>query len=158
MRSPVLFFSFASFMVFIWWSNFLLALSNGQIGILAASTGRKNLIGNSVFFVCVAAACYLYHKNPTRCLWAGMFCAMRIPANAFLHISCSILGREYSPCVVSATAIYIPGGIYFLLNWGGKGLLTWENMVYHSWSEAVFLCSTGKDFSLGQVTDLSSFC
>jgi hypothetical protein len=57
-----------------------------------------------------------------------MSAAMWILANAFLHISCTILGREYSPGVVTATALYIPGGAYFLSQWGRDGLLTWENV------------------------------
>jgi len=88
----------------------------------------QNLIGNFAFLVCVGAACYLYYVDPTRYLWAGMSAAMWILANAFLHISCTILGREYSPGVVTATALYIPGGVYFLSQWGKNGLLTWENV------------------------------
>ncbi len=90
----------------------------------------QNLIGNSLFFVCVASACYLYHKDSTRYLWLGISAAMWILANAFLHVSCSLLGSEYSPGVVTATAIYIPGGLYFLLSWARKGLLTWKNVTF----------------------------
>jgi hypothetical protein len=89
----------------------------------------QNLVGNFIFLVCVAAACYLYYLDPTRYLWAGMSAAMWILANAFLHISCTILGREYSPGVVTATALYIPGGVYFLLLWGRNGVLTLENVL-----------------------------
>lgn len=88
----------------------------------------QNLVGNFIFLVCVATACYLYYENPTRYLWVGMSAAMWILANALLHISCTILGREYSPGVVTATALYIPGGLYFLSQWGKSGLLTWENV------------------------------
>jgi hypothetical protein len=88
----------------------------------------QNLIGNFLFLVCVSAACYLYYENPTRYLWAGMSAAMWILANASLHISCTILGREYSPGVVTAVILYIPGGVYFLSRWGRDGLLTWENL------------------------------
>jgi hypothetical protein len=89
----------------------------------------QNLVGNFAFLVCVSAACYLYYVDPIRYLWAGMSAAMWILANAFLHISCTILGREYSPGVVTATVLYIPGGIYFLLMWGRNGLLNWENVL-----------------------------
>ena len=89
----------------------------------------QNLIGNFIFLVCVAAACYLYYVDPTRYLWAGVSAAMWILANAFLHISCTILGREYSPGVVTATVLYISGGVYFLFMWGRKGLLSWENLL-----------------------------
>jgi hypothetical protein len=88
----------------------------------------QNLVGNFIFLVCVAAACSLYYIDPTRYLWAGMSAAMWILANAFLHISCTILGREYSPGVVTATALYIPAGVYFLSQWGTTGLLTWQNV------------------------------
>jgi hypothetical protein len=88
----------------------------------------QNLVGNFIFLVCVAAACYLYYVDPTRYLLAGMSATMWILANAFLHISCTILGREYSPGVVTAIALYIPGGVYFLSQWGSNGLLTWENL------------------------------
>ncbi len=89
----------------------------------------QNLIGNFIFLICVAAACYLYYENPIRHLWAGMSAVMWILANAFLHISCTILGREYSPGVVTATVLYFPGGVYFLWEWGRSGLLTWENVL-----------------------------
>jgi hypothetical protein len=89
---------------------------------------KQNLVGNFIFLVGVAAACYLYYENPTKHLWAGMSAAMWILANAFLHISCTILGREYSPGVVTAVALYIPTGACFLSQWGRNGLLTWENL------------------------------
>ena len=89
----------------------------------------QNLIGNFIFFVCLVCACYLYYKNSTKYLWVGMSCAMWILSNAFLHISATILSAEYSPGVVTATVIYMPGGLYFLVKWGRKGLLTWKNIV-----------------------------
>jgi hypothetical protein len=88
----------------------------------------QNLIGNSIFFVCLAFACYLYYKNPTKYLWVGMSAAMWVLTNSFIHISSSILGGEYSPGVVTATVLYIPSGLYFLLKWGRGELLTWKNM------------------------------
>jgi hypothetical protein len=88
----------------------------------------QNLIGNFMFFVVLASACYVYYRNPTKHLWVGMSCAMWILANAFLHTSASILGGEYSPGVVTATVLYIPGGIYFLVNWARKGLVTLKNL------------------------------
>lgn len=89
----------------------------------------QNLIGNSIFFVCVAAACYAYYKNPVKYLWAGMSASMWILANAFLHISATALGGEYSPGVVTATFIYVPGGLYFLNRWRTRGLLTLQNII-----------------------------
>ncbi len=89
----------------------------------------QNLIGNAIFFVCLAFACYLYYKNPTKYLWVGMSAAMWVLANSFIHISATILGGEYSPGVVTATVLYIPGGLYFLVKWAGKGLLTWKNAI-----------------------------
>ncbi len=89
---------------------------------------KQNIIGNFIFFVCVAAACYLYYINPTKYIWVGMSATMWILSNAFLHISSTILGREYSPGVVTATVLYLPGGLYFLSQWAGEGLLTWQNL------------------------------
>ena len=86
----------------------------------------QNLIGNAMFFVCLAFACHLYQKDPAKYLWVGMSGAMWVLANAFLHISATILGGEYSPGVVTATVLYVPGGLYFLVKWGRKGLLTWK--------------------------------
>ncbi len=88
----------------------------------------QNLIGNSMFFAILVSACYVYYRNPTRYLWVGMSCAMWVLANAFLHISASILGGEYSPGVVTATVLYVPGGLYFLVNWARKGLVTRKNL------------------------------
>ncbi len=89
----------------------------------------QNLIGNSIFFVCLATACYLYYKNCTKYLWVGMCGSMWVLANAFLHISATILSGEYSPGVVTATALYVPGGLYFLVRWARKGMLTWKNVL-----------------------------
>ena len=87
----------------------------------------QNLIGNAGFFVFLSLACFLYYKNPSKYLWAGMSAPMWVLSNAFIHISATILGAEYSPGVVTATVLYIPGGVYFLVKWGRKGLLTWKN-------------------------------
>ena len=88
----------------------------------------QNLIGNAMFFVCLSVACWLYYRDPAKHLWLGMAGAMWVLANAFLHISTTILGGEYSPGVVTATMLYVPGGSYFLFRWGRKGLLTWRNL------------------------------
>lgn len=88
----------------------------------------QNIFGNSMFFVILAAACYLYYKDPARYLWAGMSGAMWVLANSFIHISATILSGEYSPGVVTATVFYIPGGLYLLARWARKGVLTWKNM------------------------------
>jgi hypothetical protein len=90
----------------------------------------QNLIGNFIFFVCVFSACYMYYRNQTAYLWAGMSAAMWILANSFIHISSTILGGEYSPGVVTATLVYIPGGVYFLVRWHRKRWLTWKNVVF----------------------------
>jgi hypothetical protein len=87
----------------------------------------QNLIGNAGFFALLFLACRLYYKNPARYLWAGMSAAMWVLCNAFLHVSSTILGAEYSPGAVTATILYLPGGICFLVMWGRKGLLTWKN-------------------------------
>jgi multisubunit Na+/H+ antiporter MnhE subunit len=55
---------------------------------------------------------------------------MWILAKSYIHISCTILGRDYSPGVVTAAGIYIPGGVYFLVKWGGLGLLSWSNIIF----------------------------
>lgn len=87
----------------------------------------QNLIGNAAFFVFLTLACYLYYDDPTKYLWVGMSAAMWVLSNAFIHISATIIGGEYSPGAVTAAVLYIPGGVYFLVKWGSKGLLTWEN-------------------------------
>ncbi|HEY9162532.1 MAG TPA: HXXEE domain-containing protein [Desulfomonilia bacterium] len=89
----------------------------------------QNLIGNFMFFVALAYGCYLYYKDPKRNLWAGVSGSMWVLSNAFLHISTNILGREYSPGVVTAAALYVPGGLYFISQWGRKGLLTWKILI-----------------------------
>lgn len=88
----------------------------------------QNLAGNFMFLVLLALACYLYYKNPTRYLWVGMAGAMWILANSFIHISATVLGGEYSPGVVTATAVYLPGGIYLLVRWARMRVLTWKNV------------------------------
>ena len=88
----------------------------------------QNLIGNSMFLVLLTIACYRYYKNPSKNLWLGMAGSMWVLSNAFLHISATILGGEYSPGVVTAVLLYIPGGLYFLVKWGRKGLLNCKNL------------------------------
>ena len=88
----------------------------------------QNLIGNSVFLLLLTLACYLYCKNPSKNLWLGMAGAMWVLSNSFIHISATILGGEYSPGVVTAVIFYIPGGVYFLVKWGRKGLLNCKNL------------------------------
>ncbi len=90
----------------------------------------QNLVGNFIFFMCVFSACYLYYRNQRDYLWAGMAATMWILANSFIHISSTILGGEYSPGVVTATLIYIPGGIYFLARWAKHHWLTWKNVAF----------------------------
>ena len=90
----------------------------------------QNLIGNSAYFFLLAVACYLYYKNPSKYLWLGMAGAMWVLANSFIHISATILGGEYSPGVVTAVLFYIPGGVYFLVKWGKKGLLNYKNLAF----------------------------
>ena len=88
----------------------------------------QNLIGNSVFLLLLALACYLYYKNPSKNLWLGMAGSMWVLSNSFIHISATILSGEYSPGVVTAVIFYIPGGVYFLVKWGRKGLLNYKNL------------------------------
>jgi hypothetical protein len=48
---------------------------------------------------------------------------MWILSNAFLHISATILGGEYSPGVVTASLVSVPGGLCFLRGIGrARGL------------------------------------
>jgi hypothetical protein len=89
----------------------------------------QNIIGNSMFFAFLFLACYAYYKNPVKHLWLGMAGAMWILSNAFIHISSVVLGREYSPGVVTATLIYVPGGVYFLRQWARLGVLNAANVV-----------------------------
>ena len=90
----------------------------------------QNLIGNFMFFVFVFTACYLYYRNQAKYLWAGTSAAMWILANSFLHVSSTFLGGEYSPGVVTASLLYIPGGVYLLMRWARLGWLTWQNVVF----------------------------
>ncbi len=90
----------------------------------------QNLLGNFMFFVCVFSACYFYYSDQQKYLWAGMAAAMWILSNSFLHISCTILSGEYSPGVVTAALVYVPGGTYFLVRWGKKGWLTFNNLLF----------------------------
>jgi len=88
----------------------------------------QNIIGNVMFVVLLAFGCWLYFKKPAEHLWVGMAGSMWILANAFLHISATLLGKEYSPGVVTATILYVPSGLYFLIRWGKSGVLTWRNL------------------------------
>lgn len=89
----------------------------------------QNLIGNSVYMILLIAACYLYQKDPFKNLWLGMAGVMWVLVNSFIHISATILGGEYSPGVVTATLLYIPFGLSFLIMWGKKGFLNWKNLM-----------------------------
>ena len=87
---------------------------------------KENLIGIALFFFVVSLACLLSAMNPARYLVAGMAALMWILASAFLHISTKIMGREYSPGVVTATVLCVPAAIWFLSCWHKEGVLTWE--------------------------------
>lgn len=89
----------------------------------------QNLIGNSLYMILLITACYLYKKDPSKNLWLGMAGVMWVLTNSFIHISATILGGEYSPGVVTATVLYIPCGVYFLIMWGRRGLLNWKNLI-----------------------------
>ncbi len=88
----------------------------------------QNLFGNAMFLIILAAGCFLYYRNPARYLWVGMSAAMWVLGNAFLHISATILGGEYSPGLVTAIIFYIPGGVYFLVRWSRRGLINPKNL------------------------------
>lgn len=88
----------------------------------------QNLIGNFMFFVILTFGCYLYYKNPKKYLWAGMAGSMWVLSNSFIHISATLLGNEYSPGLVTATVFYLPSGLYFIIQWGKKGMLNWKNL------------------------------
>jgi hypothetical protein len=49
--------------------------------------------------------------------------------NSFIHISCTILGGEYSPGVVTAALLYLPGGIFLLARWARMGALAPGNIM-----------------------------
>jgi uncharacterized membrane protein len=89
----------------------------------------QNLIGNAIFFICLAFGCYLYYKDSTKYLWVGMSAAMWVLSNSFIHISSTILGGEYSPGLVTAIVLYLPFGFYFLVKWANIGLLTLKNLM-----------------------------
>jgi hypothetical protein len=54
--------------------------------------------------------------------------AIWVLANTFIHISATVLSGEYSPGVVTATILYIPVGLYFLIKWAKKGLFNGKNL------------------------------
>jgi hypothetical protein len=88
----------------------------------------QNLIGNFVFLVLLAFGCRLYARDPRKYLWAGMAGCMWVLSNAFIHVCATLLGHEYSPGVITAVLLYIPGGLYFLVQWARRGVLTWKNL------------------------------
>jgi len=88
----------------------------------------QNLIGNSIYLLLLVVACTLYWRNPEKNLWLGMAGAMWVLVNAFIHLSATILGGEYSPGVVTATLLYVPVGSWLLYFWGRRGLFNGRNL------------------------------
>ena len=88
----------------------------------------QNIIGNSIFMIALIWSCYMYCLDPVKNLWLGMCGAWWVLSNAFIHISATIMGRQYSPGVVTATIIYVPLGIYFFIRWAEMGVLTIANV------------------------------
>jgi hypothetical protein len=88
----------------------------------------QNMIGNSIYMILLIVACSLYKRNPEKNLWIGMAGVMWVLTNSFIHLSATILSGEYSPGVVTATLLYLPVGICFLVMWGKKGLLNRKNV------------------------------
>ncbi len=128
-EAPAAIFIFCLFYALHMVEEFTLGFVKWADRYLGRFDRTQNLIGNGAFFVFLTLACYLYSSNPAQYLWVGMSAAMWVLSNAFLHISATVLSGEYSPGVVTATVLYLPGGVYFLVMWGSQGLLTWENTI-----------------------------
>lgn len=89
----------------------------------------QNLIGNTIFMILLIAACYIYVKNPKKNQWIGMAGVMWVLTNAFIHLSATILGKEYSPGLITALVLYIPVGVGFLIMWKKNRLLNAKNIL-----------------------------
>lgn len=88
----------------------------------------QNLVGNSMYMILLFVACLMYCRDPRKYLWLGMSGVMWILANFFIHASATILGRQYSPGMMTAALLYFPVGCFFLVKWGRARLFDARNL------------------------------
>lgn len=88
----------------------------------------QNLIGNSAYLILLATACFFYARNPAKHLWLGLAGTLWVLSNAFIHLSATVLGGEYSPGLFTALVLYVPVGIWLVAFWARQKRINWKNL------------------------------
>ncbi len=97
----------------------------------APSTFAQFVLGNVIFMAYVLAAVGLATFYPGEwTLVLGLSTAAWIFSNFLLHASLTLYTGEYSPGVVTASALYAPVTVYIYANVLESGLLTTVNIVW----------------------------
>jgi len=91
----------------------------------APSTFAQFVLGNVVFMVYVLVSVSVAVFYPSEwTLVLGLATAAWIFSNFLIHASFTLYTGEYSPGVVTASAIYAPGAVYIYATFLGSGVLS----------------------------------
>lgn len=91
----------------------------------APSTFAQFVLGNVIFMSYVLVSVFLATVYPSE--WTivlGLATAAWIFSNFLIHASLTLYTGEYSPGVVTASAIYAPVTVYIYTNFLGSGILS----------------------------------
>jgi hypothetical protein len=90
----------------------------------APSTFAQFVLGNCIFMAYVLISVFLATIYPREwTLVLGLSTAAWIFSNFLIHASFTLYTGEYSPGVVTASAIYAPVALYIYTNFWGSGVL-----------------------------------
>ncbi|MGZ4934413.1 MAG: HXXEE domain-containing protein [Halobacteriota archaeon] len=90
----------------------------------APSTFAQFVLGNVIFMAYVLISVFLTTCYPSEwTLVLGLATAAWIFSNFLIHASCTLYTGEYSPGVVTASAIYAPVAVYIYANFLESGVL-----------------------------------
>ncbi len=96
----------------------------------APETFRQFIVGNVIFMAYIIIATSLAIFYPSKLtLIIGLSTAAWIFSNFLIHAYFTLRTGEYSPGVVTASAIYVPVSVYIYYNFLGSGLLNTLDIV-----------------------------
>jgi len=91
----------------------------------APSTFAQFVLGNCIFMAYVLISVFLATIYPSEwTLVLGLSTAAWIFSNFLIHASFTLYTGEYSPGVVTASALYAPVALYIYTNFWGSGILS----------------------------------
>ncbi len=96
----------------------------------APSTFAQFVLGNVIFMAYVLISVFLATFYPSEwTLVLGLSTAALIFSNFLIHASFTLYSGEYSPGVVTASAIYAPVAVYIYTHFLGSGILNTVDII-----------------------------